>query len=207
MSEIEPAEPVSPEEWHGDARAPYDRLDDESAAAFHYFVWYRNLGYQRTIAAVGKEFGIARRTMQQYASRFSWQRRAEAWDDYIDRQARRELEADIINERKITAAAARQMRQKALDRMLSMDPNDMAPRDVATWFDLATKLSRQAHGDVEVKRTEITGKDGGPIQLVEKMDTAERDALMAAVRAQLDARLGTPELEGEIEDADIVDDE
>jgi hypothetical protein len=80
----------------GGERAPWERLDSESAGAYIAFRRYRDLGPSRTVrASYGTPPG--RRVpghLQRWAAHHRWQARALAWDDECYRTAdRRHLDA------------------------------------------------------------------------------------------------------------------
>lgn len=197
---------VVPEEWSGDERAPWDRLDEESSLAFSRFAAYRDLGPGRTFKQIAEKLELNLETVRNHAGPHSWARRAQAYDEYLDRRVRLKLEKEILTERQTTAAIVRVARQKVVDAVMKMNPDDLSPRDMIVWLDTLTKLSRQAHGDIDTKRVELTGAGGGPIETVSSLDPAARAELMRQARAELDKRLGLVEIEGVI-DADIVEED
>lgn len=209
-AEIEPFQ-VAPAEWFGDRRESYDRMDDESREDFLIFEIYRGLGVKRSIKAAAQKAEVSVNSCAELSRRYSWPSRALCFDDAIDRQARRELAAEIISERKVTAALVRAAREKVIARVMSIDPDELSARDVITWAEVLSKLSRQAHGDVEAHKVEITGKDGGPIEVAAEMPAEERNEILRRIESALAARaraaLPAPEPESpDILEAEIVED-
>lgn len=197
---------VRPAELFGDERGPWDRFDDESAEDHALFTLYRGQGVRRTLKTVAELGEVSVNSVSELSKRYSWVARATAFDDMLERQARRELAAQVIHNRKKVAATARLVEQKVVDRLLALDPNELSPRDLISFWEMATKLSRQAHGDIESTRVELTGKDGGPIEVANEMPAEERQELLAEIMKTLKDRAGLPELEGEIVEGEIVDD-
>lgn len=201
-TDVEPLRPPGAVEWHGDARAPYDRLDDETVEDFTIFALYRDMGVRRSVKRAAEKAEVAVYRVSELSRRHAWRSRADAFDDAMDRQARRELAAEIISERKKTAAIIRVARQKVVDRVMEIDPSELSPRDVAVWLEVLTKLSRQAHGDTEVTKVEVTGKDGGPITMAQEMTAEDRNELLRRITDQLNSRAPL-----ELEDPNVIEGE
>jgi hypothetical protein len=79
----------------------WERQPRESPRAFEAFALYRDLGPERTMANTGRKIGRGYKAMAKYADRWSWNKRALAWDRMRD-QAKSEAaiaEAKAVGER------------------------------------------------------------------------------------------------------------
>jgi hypothetical protein len=95
-----------------------------------------------------------------------WRERAEAWDDQERRQVReaRAHDVDEMNRRHIQEAKA--LQNKALQRLQSLDLQDLSAADTLRFLVEATKLERTARGEPEtIEERRLTGKDGGAVVL------------------------------------------
>lgn len=199
--------PVHAEEFLGDRRQSWDRLDDEALEDFEMFACYREMGKgTRSIKAVAVEFDFSPRTIQRVASRNSWLARVEPYDDECHRLALVSLEGDTIAMRQRHARMAAVLLDKAEQAANLADPRFMHPRDIPVWLDVAAKLERLSRGVTETKRVEVTGKDGGAIQVANELTSQDRRALLSAAAAELNKRLKASELENIIE-GEVIDDD
>jgi hypothetical protein len=97
--------------------------------------------------------------------RWRWRQRAEAWDDH-ERQKAREAHAQAIeemNQRHIQEAQA--LQSKAIQRLKSLELDDVSATDVVRYLVEATKLERTARGEPEtIEERRLTGKRGGAVK-------------------------------------------
>lgn len=142
-------------------RELWERQEGESTQAFAAFAAYRDMGVERSLAKVAQTLGKSKALMERWSVRWQWVVRADAWDDEVDRQSRKELEKGIIGMRKNHANIAKAMLVKALKALQKIQDDEMTPRDVSTMVDVAAKLERLSRGEVtermEGKQT-ITGE-------------------------------------------------
>jgi hypothetical protein len=64
------------------------------AKAFEAFAIYRDMSYQRSIAAVGWRLSKSRSLLTRWSAAHEWVKRVAAWDAYNDQESRTELEAE-----------------------------------------------------------------------------------------------------------------
>jgi hypothetical protein len=93
-----------------------------------------------------------------------WKERAEAWDEH-QRQKAREAHAEAIeemNQRHIQEAKL--LQTKAIQRLKTLELDDLSSADVIRYLTEASKLERTARGEPEaIEERRLTGKGGGPI--------------------------------------------
>lgn len=206
--ELEPIAPVLPAEYYFDERSSFDRLDGESKDEFKWFDHYRRLARgKRSYSDVAQFFGTPREIIQRTGQKHSWVLRARALDAALDDQRSAELDARQLEVREKHAEMARTLRERIMSRFETMDLYAISPRDMPAYLELAWKVERQAVGLSDVaKKIEITGKDGGPIEVVSNMTAAERRERMAELMDAMAKQIANEQaIEGEIEDAEVVD--
>jgi hypothetical protein len=152
---------------------PWDRMPGEPNRWFSRFERYRLVGSGRTLlgtvnAEKGQK-GQKRQTVipgawSRAAAQWRWKQRAEAWDEQ-ERQKAREAHAHAIeemNQRHVQEAQA--LQSKAIQRLKTLDLDDLSAADVARFVVEATRLERTARGEPEaIEERRLTGKGGGPL--------------------------------------------
>lgn len=205
---VSPVPPVQPEEFFGDVRQTFDRLDGEGPADHALFRGYLDLGPNRSLALLSGRVVVDRVRLQALAVRNAWAARAADFDADVTRRALLELEGEGTAMRKRHAQAARVVFEKAVAAAEICNPNFMQPRDIPVWLDVAAKLERASRGVGEAaKRVEITGAGGGPIEVAQGLSADDRRALMAAIQDQIAVRLATGQIEADVLDGEVVEDD
>ena len=206
-AEIEPVKPVSPVEFYGDERESFDRLDGESPTEHRWFMAYARLGRRRSYKEIAAHEEVSRETIQRAATKHSWRVRVEAYDDYEDSRRLAEIEARQIETRSGHAELLGNLRSKVDAAIALMDPYRTSPRDLPAMVEVLIKYERLTMGISDApKRVEITGKDGGAIEVsAADMTPERRHQVMAQIMAELAKRQAEVEalaeaniLEGEI---------
>jgi hypothetical protein len=70
----------------------FERQPGETDRAWHAFVQYRDMGHNRTLAAVAKSLGKSNTVVERWSVRWSWRVRIAEWDREADKRSR---EADF----------------------------------------------------------------------------------------------------------------
>lgn len=182
---------------------PWERLPGEGVRSYRAFTVYRDLGPDRTVQGVVDKVGGSIGTYRTLSSTQGWVRRAEAYDDYLERQERKLIERGRLEARRRQINIGQTMQSKAMEGLLNMNPYTATPRDLALMADIGVKLERAARGEVDTKRLEVTGDGGGPIQVANSLNADDRRELLAQIQAQIGSRLGIIEapriIQGEVE--------
>ncbi len=155
----------------------FEQKPKESAKAFAAFSIYLGLGPERSIRMVGEKLGKSEGLLERWSRRFDWPARVQAHAAHL-----------AIVEREATEAMARTNAAQWLTRREQHKEEEWAWRselisasrealkpfrergklatlgDIARAIDLASKLGRLASG-LATDHTEVTGADGGPIQI------------------------------------------
>lgn len=189
---------------YGESEDPWDILPEESTKAYEAFARFRDLGPSRTRKDAAVQLGVGVASLKEWAGRHAWEDRARAYDLELDRKRRVILESERLAMRQRHANAAVFLQKKVAERFALMDPMEMTPKDAVYAMDLASKLERVSRGEADA-RVELTGANGGPIEVAEAMTTEDRAVLMAQVQAELAKRIGVNQQIEDVLDAEIVD--
>ncbi len=192
------------------AAEAWELQEGEPTRAYECFAVYRDLGPNRTRTEAAKILGLSPATMKAWYAQHAWEDRVRAFDLENDRKNRVKLESERLEMRLRHAGIAVFMQKKVAERLAMMDPMEMTPKDAVYAMDLASKLERISRGE-DVTKIELTGANGGPIEVAEALGSEDRAAMMAQIQAELAKRLAisttsSQELEG-VFDAEVVEDE
>jgi len=98
----------------------------------------------------------SRKNFSEWHSKHKWVKRAEAYDEYLERRKREEHEKAILEMAERHARLAVAFQQKIAQRIQMIDPNELTPQDLARWLEIATKLERLSRGEpTEIGRHEV----------------------------------------------------
>jgi hypothetical protein len=154
---------------------PWERQLEEPNLWFTRFERYRLAGPNRSLlGTMNAERTEKSRKRQSRVSgawnqayeRWRWRERAEAWDEQEQHRVRTAHAQDIeeMNRRHIQEAQA--LQNKAIQRLKSLELDDLSGADVLRYLVEATKLERTARGEPEtIEERRLTGKDGGAVLL------------------------------------------
>lgn len=138
----------------------WERLPNESSKAYAAFCIYRDLGFERSLdkaLAVANKKPTNRRHWARWMEKYKWVERAQAYDDYIEQKKRKEQEKAILEMAERHARIAMAFQQKVVERLRELDPSDLSPKDLSTWFDIAAKIERLSRGEpTEIGKQEVT---------------------------------------------------
>jgi hypothetical protein len=172
-----PQKKSRPKNFSDTPRLVFEQQQNESARAFAGFSTYLNLGPERSLAAVAQKLSKSEQLIKRWSAKYDWPSRVQAQAAYlanVERETTEELarvnaaqwlkrreehrqEEWAIRSELITAG------RKVLKRFTD-DGKGATLGDVARALDLASKLGRLASG-LATDHTELTGPDGGPIQI------------------------------------------
>jgi len=135
----------------------WERQPGETAKAYAAFCVYRDLGPGRSLEKAAQAMGYkSRKNFSIWHSKYEWVKRAEAYDEYLERRKREEHEKAILEMAERHARLAVAFQQKIAQRIQMIDPNELTPQDLARWLEIATKLERLSRGEpTEIGRHEV----------------------------------------------------
>lgn len=176
---------------------PWDLQAGETDLGFSYFTRYRDAGPDRSLRAVAEFADRSEATIRALSARHAWLDRVLAFDSWLDRKAQDELLRDRTEMRRRHVRLAMEGQAKIAERLSTLDPMELSARDLVYWLDACVKIERQARGEAD-SRIELTGKDGGPLAVVDTLDAASRKAMMSAAMAVLAERTGQKIVSGQV---------
>lgn len=132
---------------------PWLKMPTESAKAYAAFIAYRDMPPRdRSLRkAVVRHFGVSTsskvRQFQTWSARWMWVDRASAWDEFKDYQAREEQLKAIKDANSKHIKIASSMLSKALERLKTMEPIELAPADLLRFITESVRIERMALGE------------------------------------------------------------
>lgn len=142
-------------------RLPWERQKNESRQAFEAFTAYRDLGATRSHVKVAEKLGKSTTIISRWSRKWNWVERVNAWDDELDRISRQEQAEKRKEMAKRHANEAMMFQQKLIERMQTLNPNELSPSDMARWFEIAVKVERLSRGETtENIKQDIRGQVG-----------------------------------------------
>lgn len=130
----------------------WERLPEETPKAYYHFTIYRDMGPNRSLTKVCQQETRApgyKGQLEKWSKLYSWVNRAQAWDMYLDQEARdtRINAVREMAERHTTAAMT--MMTRALQRLRNLQPEELSPQQVRLYLTEAAKMERLARGEPE----------------------------------------------------------
>lgn len=139
--------------------AEWDRQEGEPTLWFARFERFRAMGDSRTLLgclnAEQDERGTKKHSSclsgawQEAVKQWRWRGRATAWDDHQRALARQEEGNELAQRRKVWIAQAQGLQNKATERLLSMDADELSPRDLLAFFTEGLRLELLSRGEAE----------------------------------------------------------
>ena len=129
--------------------SPYEPAPGESVQHWTYFVFYRDMGPDRTVKRVAEVAGKRYDHLWRVARRYRWEERARIYDIDLDRRLReaRAQAIEEMNQRHLMAA--RELLAKGLAALRQMDPKELGPSDLLRYILEAAKFERTVAGEPE----------------------------------------------------------
>lgn len=143
-------------------RKPWERLPDESTEAYEAFKTYRDWEGKRSIAKVGEKLGKSETLMSRWSADYDWVKRAQAWDDEVEREASKNLLAEIGKMRARQRKQALKMQLKGLELMKGINVGDAKLSEIVSLLKLGMEQERICMGDVGEVIEERNGGDAVP---------------------------------------------
>lgn len=131
---------------------PWEKGAAETSRAFAAFVVYRDLGPGRTIARAAEKLGKADSTFEHWSAKYSWPKRAEAYDAHLDAVGRAQAERvwkEMKRRHARAGAALVDLGEKELRRLARQllaargkGAQRLTARDIAALVEVGTRLER-----------------------------------------------------------------
>ena len=146
----------------------WERLADESSAAFSAFCVFRDLGLERSIRKAidshEKDEGLRGkryRVWRNWSTQFRWKERTADFDRHIERLKQEEVRKTIEAQGEMHRAVTGKMLEVVSKKLDMMDPAELTQNNVTAWAESAIKMEREAsglvtaNGKTEVKQGEL----------------------------------------------------
>lgn len=135
----------------------WERQDKEGVKPFQAFAMYRDMGNDRSLRDIAKQLNKSLTLIARWSSEWHWVERCKEYDAEIDRKAQKARIKAVEEMNKRHADMAVVFQGKILQRLQSVQLNELSPADMIKWMTEATKLERLARGEP----TEHTKQTGG----------------------------------------------
>jgi len=139
----------------------WERQKGESAQAYEAFSIYLGMGAERSLSAVAKQLSKSLPLIKRWSREKEWQERIRAYDNDVEKQARRKAVAsrkDMVDRH---IGIAMQLQKKALQALKDLSVEDMTPKDIKEYIKMATDLERLNR---TLEEEAEKGAGGGPAQ-------------------------------------------
>jgi hypothetical protein len=137
---------------------PWDRQNRESTQAFEAFALYRDGGLKRSIAKVAAELGKSAKLLERWSRVHMWVERVRAYDAHMDRVQAQEQEQQRREMAERHARMALSLQTKAIERLKSLNAEDLDVDAVLRYVMESAKLERLARGE-STERTDINVRE------------------------------------------------
>jgi hypothetical protein len=145
----------------------WERLPEESGAAYAAFCAYRDYGSERNIRKAvetaeqdkGKQ-DKRYRMWRNWSAQFRWRERAADYDRYTDKLKQTEKRKTIEAQEEMHRAVTGKMLAVVEKKLDLMDPADLTQGAVAEWVEMAIRAEREAAGLVATNGGKAEPKQG-----------------------------------------------
>ena len=145
-------------------RAAWERIVDgnekETMTNYRYFCEYRDTPVEkRDLAAVAEKFGKSVTSMKNLCARYHWRKRAEKYDDFVDKEARRLglIKAERIRLSSLTLSE--RMLKLAEEKIQDMSFKDLTARETREYIKAAVALAEVFKDDNSKQREYLDAED------------------------------------------------
>ncbi len=159
-------------------RLPFEQQEKETDKAFSAFALYLSLGSERSTASVATKLAKSEQLVRRWSARWRWTERVAAHTSHlavVEREATEALArgkaAEWLTRQQQVREREWEMHEKciaaakrALEAFMAKTTVYANLADIARILEVASKLGRLASG-MATEKTEVTGEDGGPIQV------------------------------------------
>lgn len=140
---------------------PWERQPGETPTQYRYFIVYRDLHrettedgdypslpfQERELAEVAELTDKKIGYMHQMSSKQNWRKRGAAYDLHLEKIIREANERSIIDMNKRQAKIGQALQSKALNRLQTMQPEELSAREVKDYLVDGSKIERMARGE------------------------------------------------------------
>lgn len=169
----------------------WDQQPGENPRNYGLFCMYRDYGRIRTIAQIATMSPISFASTARVARLNRWVERAGLWDAEQDRINAVRLQDAREEMARKHQKAARTLMEKALERLKTLDPNDISPHALILMIDTAAKIERAALGLETLNRNAISTAPAVTVAASTTTDAAGNQEMRVEVGVQHDRIMGS----------------
>jgi hypothetical protein len=144
-----------------------ERQQGEGSKPYKAFLHYRDQGEGRSYAKVGQELGKSKTLIERWGKQWDWQHRVYAWERDQELERQRQNREAIIKMNKRQAAIAEICQDKILEKLHSMDKQEVASLSV-------TEMARLLAVSVAIERSSRGLNPEGRLRAVEEPELPPR---------------------------------
>jgi hypothetical protein len=126
---------------------PWERQPNESAIAYRYFQYYRDMDpTERGYGKIKEKFGVGQTVVIRNGSVQRWVERAAAWDFHLERARLIQAEKYQMEMAVRHAEIAQEMLARVKQWLLEVDLKKLGPKEVAQWLEVGVQVERLSRG-------------------------------------------------------------
>jgi hypothetical protein len=179
---------------------PWDRLENESQASWEAFKIYRDMGLTRSIPKVAQQLEKPRTTLGSWSVKNSWLMRAAAFDAEQDSLDQLWLAQERRKAAKRHVQQAQALSSKWIQRLQSLNPEDLSASEVIRYAEIATKMERDA-----LRLTEPDTVVNVHLPMVDSLSFEDTRLRLEVLQKEIAARM--KKLGEDVVEAEVVEDE
>jgi hypothetical protein len=156
--------------------ALWERQEGESAPAYNAFWTYCTTpeDEKKSCGSVAQKLRKSYTLIRRWSKTWDWEPRARAYDNHLIEAELEAIKKERVKSARRHISIARSFQNKVIARLNKLDAGELSTADMVRWFDISVKIERQAMGEPsEVITQEITGRDGGPLEVRSGMDLSK----------------------------------
>lgn len=137
------------------APAPWERQSTEEWKEYEWFCkWRDSLPGDRRITTFSRNINSSPATVKKVMERNQWEKRFNLYRQKLQEEKNELDEIDRQEMYKRHASLSLQLQNKLVDAIDNINHEDLSPRDIATWLDIAVKVDRLSKGESTSNVTE-----------------------------------------------------
>lgn len=158
---------------------PWERQETEGDKAYEAFTVYRDMGAKRSVSAVCEQLSKSRQLISRWKSTWDWDERCRAWDNQLQREAKRAASEEIRKMSQRHIKISMQLQNMAVLALAKTRPEDIDPKNIIAFIKAATAIEKESRlAELEAANDEVAKKSAeGPTTLADAINEAWRRRL------------------------------
>ena len=142
----------------------WDKQEGETTLSYDWFCKYRDYGTERSQAIIVQKYGRKDSYTTQlgkWSKKYNWVERVNAYDIYLEGKKRKSMEDERLTAAKKHIALAEVFYKKVMEKMKTLDAEDLSARSLKDMAEFAVKTERDALGIAQEFKVvnDVTVKD------------------------------------------------